>query len=194
MATKGYSAPEVGETYARARELAEQAEQINRPEYLRELFYGQWVFHRVRGEHRLALTLAEQMKKSARRATTSRCNWWVVAQAERPGYSAGNLSPAVHSWSGASMILRIATNTDRLQIPDAMMLAHLAWTLAIMGYIDQAQSRLNEALSVARRLRHPQTLADVLLSTNPVERIIGSPEIQRHTEELRALATERGLP
>ena len=75
-----------------------------------------------------------------------------------------------------------------------MMLVYLAWTLAILGYIDQAQSRLNEALSLARRLRHPHTLADVLLSTNPVERITGSAEIQRHTEELIALATERGLP
>ena len=63
-----------------------------------------------------------------------------------------------------------------------------------MGYIDQAQSRLNEALSEARRLRHPQTLADVLLAAGPVERIVGSPEMQQHTEELRALATERGLP
>ena len=63
MASKGYSAPEVGQTYARARTLAEQAEQINQPEYLRGLFYGQWIFHRVRGEHRLALALAEQMEK-----------------------------------------------------------------------------------------------------------------------------------
>ena len=60
MATKGYSSPEVGETYARARALAEQ---INRPEYLWRVFFGQWVFHRNRGEHRLALALAEQMEK-----------------------------------------------------------------------------------------------------------------------------------
>ena len=60
MATKGYSAPEVGETFARARALAEQ---LDRPEYLWRLFFGQWVFHLVRGEHRLALSLAEQMEK-----------------------------------------------------------------------------------------------------------------------------------
>jgi hypothetical protein len=38
-ATKGYSSTEVGEAYARARALAEQAEQINRPEYLWGVFY-----------------------------------------------------------------------------------------------------------------------------------------------------------
>ena len=115
MATKGYSSPEVGETYARARALAEQAEQINQPEYLRGLFYGQWIFHRVRGEHRLALALAEQMEKIGKRATTSRCNWWVAAPAERPGCFSGNLPPAVHCWSGASMIPRIAANADHRQ-------------------------------------------------------------------------------
>jgi hypothetical protein len=41
-----------------------------------------------------------------------------------------------------------------------MMLAYLAWTLAIMGYVDQARSRLDEALSEARRLGHVNTLAD----------------------------------
>ena len=60
MATKGYSAPEVGETFARARALAEQ---IDRPEYLWRVFFGQWAFHRGRGEYKLALALAEQMEK-----------------------------------------------------------------------------------------------------------------------------------
>jgi tetratricopeptide (TPR) repeat protein len=76
----------------------------------------------------------------------------------------------------------------------AMMLAYLAWTLALLGYIDQARSRLKEALSEARRLRHAHTLADVLLSACAVEIITGSPQMQRHAEELLALSTERGLP
>jgi hypothetical protein len=44
-ATKGYSAVDVGKTLARARTLAEQ---IDRPEYLVPLLYGQWAFHLVR--------------------------------------------------------------------------------------------------------------------------------------------------
>jgi tetratricopeptide (TPR) repeat protein len=75
-----------------------------------------------------------------------------------------------------------------------MMLAYLAWILATMGYIDQAQSRLNEALSEARRPDHPHKLADLLLAAIPVERVTGSPGMQQHIEELVVLATERGLP
>jgi predicted ATPase len=76
----------------------------------------------------------------------------------------------------------------------ALVLADLAWTLAFLGYIDQARSRLDEALSEARGLRHAQTLADVLVMASAVELIIGSPEVERHAEELLALSTEYGLP
>ena len=58
--TKGLSAPDVGETIARARALAEQ---LDRPEYLVRLSFGQWAFHLGRAEHKLALSLAEQIEK-----------------------------------------------------------------------------------------------------------------------------------
>ena len=92
----------------------------------------------------------------------------------------------------ASLIRRIAAaGTVDLY---AMMLASLACTLAYLGYIDQARSRLNEALSEARQLRHAQTLAEVLSIANTVDLITGSPEMQRHAEELLALSTEHGFP
>ena len=49
----------MAETLARARALAEQ---LDRPEYLVPLIVGQWAFHSVRAEHRLALALGEQLE------------------------------------------------------------------------------------------------------------------------------------
>jgi tetratricopeptide (TPR) repeat protein len=194
MASKGYSSPEVGRTYARARALAEQAEQINQPEYLRGLFYGQWIFHRVRGEHRLALALAEQMEKIGE----ARSNVTLQLVGRR---TSGTTRLFLGEFAAGRTLLERCLDDPSYRgerrpssDPRVMMLVYLAWILAVMGLIDQAQSRLNEALSEARRLGHPQTLADVLLAASPVERITGSPEMQQHTEELRALATERGLP
>ena len=66
--------------------------------------------------------------------------------------------------------------------------------MAYLGYIDQARSRLNEALSEARRLGHAQTLAEVLVLAIAVDSITGSPGVQRRVEELLALSTEHGLP
>ena len=59
-ATKGYSATDVGETIARAHALAEQ---IDRPEHLVPLIYGQYAFHVIRSEHKRALLLAEQIER-----------------------------------------------------------------------------------------------------------------------------------
>ena len=45
------------------------------------------------------------------------------------------------------------------QDPQAVCLCRLAWTLAFLGLPDQARARLDEALAVARALRHPHTEA-----------------------------------
>jgi class 3 adenylate cyclase/tetratricopeptide (TPR) repeat protein len=193
MATKGYSAPEVGETLARARALAEQ---IDRPEYLWSVFLGQSSFHRVRGEHRLALALAEQLEKigEARNDVAAQLvGRWANGRTRLflgDFVAAGALLERCHGLADPAHRGGVVPSADLY----AMMLAYLAWTLAVLGYIDQARSRLNEALSEARRLRHAHTLADVLLSASPVEAIIGSPQMQGHAEELLALSTEHGLP
>ena len=72
------------------------------------------------------------------------------------------------------------------------MLAWLALTLACLGYVDQARSRMDEALSEARRLRHAHTLAHVLSFAIWLNRITRSPVV--HIEELLALSTEHGFP
>jgi predicted ATPase len=74
------------------------------------------------------------------------------------------------------------------------MLAYLALTLAYLGYIDHARSRLSEALWEARRLRHASTTATVLLRANWMESITCAPELRGRAEELLALSTEHGLP
>ena len=68
------------------------------------------------------------------------------------------------------------------------MLGYLALPLACLGYIDQARSRMDEALSDARRLGHVQTLVDVLSLALALDLITRSPMV--HLEEFLALSTE----
>jgi class 3 adenylate cyclase/tetratricopeptide (TPR) repeat protein len=185
MATKGFSAPEVDETFARARTLTEQ---IDRPEYLWRLLLGQWVFHSVRGEHKLALSLAEQVEKIGEASDDVKARW-------RGHRANGRTRLYLGDFVGARALLerchQLADPSHRVY---ALVLADLAWALEFLGYVDQARSRLNEALLGARGLRHAQTLADVLVMASAVELVIGSPEVERHAEELSALSTEYGLP
>jgi tetratricopeptide (TPR) repeat protein len=143
IAAKGFSAPEVGESFARARALAEQ---IDRPERLGRVFLGQWTFHRNRGENQLALALAEQMEKigEARNDVTAQ---WVGRWAS--GFTRLHLGDFVAARALLEQCHGLADPALRrhgLRGLHAMLPASLGMTLARLGYIDQARSRLNEAL------------------------------------------------
>jgi class 3 adenylate cyclase len=191
--TKGLSAPDVGETIARARALAEQ---LDRPEYLVRLSFGQWAFHFGRSEHKLALSLAEQIEKSAearndlrtqlrgRRAhglTLLHLGEFDAARALLD--QCHGLADPAHRGIGAGLA----------EDPYATTLAYLALTLAYLGYIDQSRVRLDEALSEARRFRHAQTLAGVLLYAGWFAWITCPPELGR-SEELMAISNEHRFP
>jgi tetratricopeptide (TPR) repeat protein len=191
IAAKGHSAPEVGAAFARARALAEQAD---RPKYLGQAFFGQWMFHRNRGENKLALALAEQMEKigEARNDVTAQ---WVSRFAS--GFTRLHLGDFVAARALLEQchgLAEPAYRSSEVAFLHAMLLASLAQTLAYLGCIDQARSRLNDALLEARQLRHAHTLAEVLLIASTVDLITGSPEMQRHAEEALALSTEHGFP
>ena len=58
IAAQGYAAPEVGETYARARALCEQ---LDRPPEIVPVLYGQFVHHLIKGPLRLAREIAAEL-------------------------------------------------------------------------------------------------------------------------------------
>jgi tetratricopeptide (TPR) repeat protein len=134
MAAKGFSAPEVGSTYARARALAEQ---IDRPEYLWQAFFGQWVFHRNRGEYKLALALAEQTEKIGEAHNN-------VSVQLFGRYASGFTRLHLGDLVAARALLEHGLADPALRSGElldlyATMLASLAFTLTFLGYIDQAR-------------------------------------------------------
>jgi tetratricopeptide (TPR) repeat protein len=191
-ATKGASAPEAGETIARARVLAEQTD---RPGDLPPLLFGQWSYHLMRAENKLALALAEQLERSGEARNDVRtqllgrlAQGWTRLQI---GQFVGARHVLEQCHALADPIYRDIGGG--LSDPYATMLANLAVSLAHLGYIDQARSRLNEALSEARRLRQTQTLALVLVFAAAIDSLTRSSEMQTHSEELLSLTTEHGL-
>jgi class 3 adenylate cyclase/tetratricopeptide (TPR) repeat protein len=191
-ATKGLAAPEVGDTLARARVLAEQ---LDRAEYLAPLLDGQWGFHFVRSEHGLALSLAGQIEKigvarnDASTQLLGRFNLGIghfvlgefVAARALLEQCLGFGDPALRG-IGESL------HTDQYPIS----LALLALTLVHLGYIDQARLRMREALSEVRG--HAHTLANVLNLVNWIHWLTRSPELLRHAEELQTVSTNEHFP
>ncbi len=192
-ATKGFSAAEVGRILARAHALAEQ---LDRPEYLVPLSWGQWAFHLVRSEHRLALSFAEQLEKLG----GARNDLWAQLQGRRAqGYTRIYLGEFV---AARALLERCHTLSDPAhrvgragltEDPYAILLSWLAMTLASLGYIDQARSRLVEALVEARRHGHDHTLAIVLNNALWTDCTTRSADVHRRAEELLAISSEHGF-
>jgi tetratricopeptide (TPR) repeat protein len=188
--TKGLAAVAVGETLARARVLAEQ---IDRPEYVVQLSFGQWEFHFARAEHRLALSIAEQLEKTGNRLNDA------VPQFLGPLAQGLTLCHLGEFVAARALLERCFGMPDLAQSAvDAapsglhpLMLSHLAVTLAYLGYIDQAWSRRNEALLEAQPAYRR---ARLLVYANWTEATTCPPELQRRADELLALSAEHGFP
>jgi class 3 adenylate cyclase/tetratricopeptide (TPR) repeat protein len=189
-ATKGWAATEVEETLARGRVLAEQ---LGRPEHLVRLILGQWSLHHVRSEHRLALPLAEHLQQIGEMRNDAGQSLSRYAQ----GVTRLTLGEFVAARALPERYRDLAEPTDRVIgglsfDPQTATSAYLALTLTCLGYIDQARSRMDEALSKARRLNHVHTLAHELCLRHYFDWLTCSPML--HTEELLALSAEHGFP
>jgi tetratricopeptide (TPR) repeat protein len=163
VVAKGQGAPEVGQVYARARELCGQAGETPQ---LFPILFGLWRFYLVRAEYQTAQELAEQCLSLAQRADDS----VLLLQAHFAlGVSLawlGEMALArIHLEQGIALYnpqehraLAFRTGID----PGLWCLSYVAFALWILGYPDQALRRSHEALSLAQEAPHPPSLAAVL--------------------------------
>jgi tetratricopeptide (TPR) repeat protein len=185
--TKGSSAPEVVETLARAEVLAEQLDRLKRLVQLRAERCG---VHITRGELRRALSLSKQTEDIGK------------VRKDAAVQAAGRLMQGMSRFQLGELVAARALleeHADPAHPPVHGWYAHFHATrlgvagraLVFLGYIDQARSRIGEALTLARRIRIAPTLAQVLIAANGLDLATGSPLI--HAEELLALSTEQKL-
>jgi class 3 adenylate cyclase/tetratricopeptide (TPR) repeat protein len=192
-ATKGLSTPEVGETIARALELAGW---IDRPEYLVPVLIGQYAYHLVRAEYKLALSFAERIEKIGEARNDVAIQ---LSGRRRSAYTRLRLGEFIAARALLERCHDLADPTHRALAgsisddPYSSMLVTLAVTLTYLGHFDQARLRKNEALSEAHRLGHTQA-SFVLLDATWAELVTRADESQRHAKELLALSIEHGFP
>ena len=161
----------MAETIVRARALAKQ---LDRSDYVLPLLGSQWNFHLARAEHKLALSLAKEMEEFGK------------ARGDETARLLGNFSDGLSCFFLGEITAAHARFEQSLGLRDpahralnvagqyAGTLVHLATTLAILGYIDQARSRVDEAVSESRRLGHALTRVDVLFWASWTEWVSGS--------------------
>jgi len=196
IATKGYSVPSVGKTITRARALAEQ---LGRSDYLVPLLYGQWAYYLVRAEHRLAMSIAQEIEKAGETHQDIAARLLSYSLRGLSHWSLGEFATAhtlfeqCEGISEAAHRARYPVLTGADQYP--VMLSYFGATLMCLGYIDQGRAALKEAVSTSRGLRHAFTLAFALNWAGLVEQLAHLPnKALQYADETIALSNEHGFP
>ncbi|MFQ5694899.1 MAG: AAA family ATPase, partial [Terriglobia bacterium] len=163
VATKGYGTPEAAAHYRRARALCEQLGETKR---LLPVIYGQWLDSAARGDYRTARTFGEELLRFA-------------AQQEEPGPTVvGHRTIAWVDLFLGELSLSLSHVDQGLSLYDAeqhrslafqyahdskvALLACRAWLQWLTGYPEGALQTGNEAISHARHLDHPNSVAYAL--------------------------------
>jgi len=162
IAIKGYAAPEVRQTYARARELCRQ---MGETPQLLPVLYGLWANYLVAAEHRTAYKLGQEFLDAAR----SQDDPSVVVAHRAVGLSLlflGELTLArTHFESIATLYhpeMHQALAFQYGQDPGASGLSVGTWVVWLLGYPEQSLDWAQEAVSLARSMSHPLSLAFAL--------------------------------
>jgi predicted ATPase len=197
IATKGYSAPESGETFARSRQLCEQ---LNRPEQLGPILHGQFLFRFVRGDLHQAEHHAEEMRRLGEVRNDVR---WKHAGSVICGVVCTVLGKFVDARAHSENALSLWDPMFRAfaaspEDPYVMARLYLFRTLLCLGRIDQARMRRDEALAQARRLS-PYNLAYALCLTWiggnwAIEGVKTARTMLRAADEVLAISREQGFP
>ena len=166
VATKGYASPEVGETFARARELCVR---IGQTPQVFPVLHGLFRFYFVRSEMTAAAELIQELLDLAEREQDPR----LLVPAHRAAgvvYSEQGefVRAREHFEEGLKLYDREQHATFvRLYGQDEglLCLEYLPWVLWYLGYPEQAAKRDEESLALAREWSNPYILVHAITAS-----------------------------
>jgi class 3 adenylate cyclase/predicted ATPase len=163
IATKGFAAPEVASAYTRARELCQQ---LGETPQLFPVLFGLFSFYGVAAEHKTARGLADQLLSLAHRQQAP-----TLLMPAHVAFGAGSVFLGEPAVAREHLEQGIALYDPQKHSPEVFGVAldlgvngrvYAALALWFLGYPDQALKRSQEALTLARALSHPHSLAFAL--------------------------------
>ncbi len=195
-AARGYGAPEVERAYTRAHELCRR---IGEAPQLFPVLYGLFVFHFIRGNLRLARDLGERLLALAARSGDPA---FVLVGHSALGhvlFHIGDNSGAVKHLGEAHARYDPETHASLAftygHDIGVVALDYLAFARCVQGYADEALRTAQEAVALARRLRHPHSLCAALAFHADTTTWRGDlAAALRSAEECMAVAGEQGFP
>jgi class 3 adenylate cyclase/predicted ATPase len=195
-ATKGRAAPEVEQTYARARALCQQ---VGETLQLFPTLRGLCGFYQYRGALPTARELGERLYRLAQHEDEPTPRLEAHAALGPTLFYLGEYAAArTHLEQGIALTDPAAQQALTLRhdvAPGVRCLALAAFTLCCLGEPAQAVRRSQEALGMAQALAHPQSLAFAQHCVAFLhQRRREAPAVQAQADALLTLATAQGFP
>jgi class 3 adenylate cyclase/predicted ATPase len=196
LAIKGVAAPETGQTYARARELWEH---LGSPTEFLQIPWGQSNYHAFRGEFDRAQRLDEDLLRLSRQRDDAGGRVLAHNSSGRNLMLAGRFAASrSHLEEALALYDPISHHALVHQIgfyPHVNAQAFSGIALFCLGFPDQALVRTSAAITEARRLAHPPSLALTLTTGTKLLSLVGdNAALEEQAEELIAVSTEQGFP
>ena len=196
IATQGYGAPGVSQTYARAREICEQLQYAQK---LMPILYGQWAHHSVAdlvGARKLAAEIrhfSETQDSTVVRVMSCRASGLTHLMLGDFTAARADLEQGLSLYDAAeqSSYASIYATTD----PFIFFQSYLSVALVCCGHLNWAHSRADSALAYARSLGHAHSFGFALHWTWVARRCAewDLNELLAQADELMALSDQRSF-
>ncbi len=191
--TKGYAAPEVEQTYSHARDLCEKLGET--PQLFRAL-RGLRAVSLTRAEFTTARHLGEQLLMLAERQNDPTL---LLSAHDALGITYFHTGDLIQARSHLEHGLALYDPQKRrpngfVQDPGMVCLLYSAFSLCVLGSFGQARDTVQQALSLARDLAHPHSLAYAFGCAAIVSHMCRDEQAaQAFAEETIVLSTEQGF-
>jgi predicted ATPase len=195
LATKGFAAPEVGQTYTRARQLCAH---LDKPRQVFPVLRGLWNYSIVRAELQTAQALGEQLLSLAQHAQDAA------------------MLLAAHRALGTTLMLVGALTAAHTHLAQGIALydpqqhraaafhygedagvfcrSYAAWTLWFLGYPEQGRTQSDAAVTLAQQSAHPFSCGFALATAAVFHQYCRERQsVQDHVEATIRLAQEQGF-
>jgi class 3 adenylate cyclase/tetratricopeptide (TPR) repeat protein len=198
LTMKGFTAPEVQRTYARAYALCQQD---GRPQQLLEALAGLRAFYLVRGEMHKAREVVEQSLRLAQRGANPLALINAHGELGETLSFQGEVATAHAHLEQAWTLYSVQEPhllhglTENWEDPGVWLLSRTAVTLWLLGYADQARKRLEECLALAASQSRASRLAYAWSTAGWFHAVCQEwPQVRARAEEIIRLSTEQGFP
>lgn len=196
MATRGFAAPEVRDTYTRALALCQQREDTPQVFPVRS---GLWLFYMMRAELQTAREVGMQMLAQAERSQDTA----MILQAHHTLWPTlcwlGELTLAREHLERGMVLYNLHQHHAHAFMygghdPGTCSLSFAARVLWALGYPDQALRRFQESLSLSDTVTHPFSLVNALFIAAPIHQFRQEIEaLRQHAERQITVCQEQGF-